>query len=372
MPFLVSDLFVLILLFGGYVYLARRRIRMHAFIEHLGTIAERNLPLSTGLRLIGKDVGGFFRTRIQRLGRLVEEGCTLTEAFDRCRHSFPPIVRNMVALGEQSGNLGAFLGTLRESYRRLSEVQHQYTYLLVYPILLTFTQTVIVFFVCGFIVPNFQKMFQDMGMGEDAERLSTVSGWILVSAQFLFLGTTLVAVATFVGHAPFRFLYAFSSKVKRAMDHAILWIPGVRSLILEDCQRQFALCLGLFLKAGARLTDSVKAASQLNLNEMFRENLSELWRHLEDGGSMAEFCDRSPLFGRDFQWFVRTGEKSGRLEPYLLQAASLYEHRAHYWTHLGKRMVFPAFVLVNGAFIMVFCWFTYSPLVNLIHKSALW
>ena len=111
----------------------------------------------------------------------------------------------MVRSGEASGNLAGVLAELASYLERSKAVRGSVVSALIYPAILAVVAALSIFIMLGFVVPEFEALFEDMG---DALPLLTriivglgdivaVWGWVLLVAQFgwRLVDTTVVRYA---------------------------------------------------------------------------------------------------------------------------------------------------------------------------------
>jgi len=89
------------------------------FCQTMANLLQNGLPLLTALKLMSRATGNvFFQGLIMRLTDLVGEGASLTRAMKAAGH-FPPNLRDLVKVGEQTGNLGATMEKVGQRYEKL-------------------------------------------------------------------------------------------------------------------------------------------------------------------------------------------------------------------------------------------------------------
>lgn len=101
------------------VFGAAWRSRFHVlFLETLQTLVGNGLPLNRALRLANAAVDNrHLRNRVESLSRAVDEGVPLSRALERSGE-FPPLLVDMVAVGEQTGDLSGALNRAATRFRR--------------------------------------------------------------------------------------------------------------------------------------------------------------------------------------------------------------------------------------------------------------
>lgn len=353
----VANVVFLGLLQLTYLIVTRRRLKISLLVEHLATLAKHGLPVHAGLRVIGRDLGGYLGFRVTRVAQGLEEGKSLGEAFDKAPGTFPPLLKNMLALGERSGNLSGFLEEMRRSYRRIADLPFQSMYVFLYPLLLTICVNLVISALMVGIVPKMQIVLQQLALDPSLHdvwwpRLMVANQTILLlcvaSVSFLVLGGTSIHYGTPV----FRWM-------KTLADRLLLALPVVGTMVRDGAVQQFALCTGLFLRSGAALPEAARAAAEAERNGVLRRRLLRLAQSVSEGVRLSAAIRSEQGFGEDLLWFVETGESSGFLADHLVLAAVHYETKVRILGRLAARAVVPIFVILNGlvvfgTFFMIF------------------
>ena len=362
---LIFDAIFLVVLGISYHTVTRRRARIYVLVDHLEAMARRGLPLPVGLRTLGRDLGGYFGTRLAHVARRVEEGETLGEAFASCPHTLPPILQRMVDLGARSGNATAFLGELRRSYRRIEELPYRSAAIILYPAVLTITISIIVLFVFTFIVPKYLLVYESLNL---AIPLIGLLIWLRGASQFLLAAAVLLPLLIFLGHTPNHFGISPLRFMKGAADRVVLLLPILRGLGRSNSIYTFSVSTGLLLRAGATLPEAARMSGETEPNSALRPRYERLAAHLEEGGGLTEFCRRDRWFPADFLWFAEGGEASGRMSESLLAAAEHFDTKFQYAAQVATRTVIPIFVVLNGLLVLAVWCGTVLPILYILKR----
>jgi general secretion pathway protein F len=350
----------------SYLIVSRRRLKLYLLVEHLATLARNGMPIHSGLRAIARDLGGYLGTRVQRVAQGLEEGRTLGEALDRAPRSFPPLLRNMLTLGEKSGNLAGFLEEMRRSYRRLSELPFQGLYLFLYPLLLSIGINGALAGLYATIVPKFETIFLQM----ELDATPYTNWWprlILGNECVLLLCVATVVIMVLGGVSPY-FGTTLFRRTKRGVDLVLLAIPVFGDLLRDAGLQQFATCSGLYLRSGASLPEALKSAAEMERNAVLRTRLDAIARAVGDGTRFSSALRADRRIGEDFLWFVETGEAAGLLHEHLLLAASHYQTKVRLASRLASRAVLPTFVVLNGLVVLGAFYLIFHPIQDIVQS----
>ncbi|HEY0256773.1 MAG TPA: type II secretion system F family protein [Candidatus Methylacidiphilales bacterium] len=89
------------------------------FCQTLANLLQNGLPLLTALKLISRATGNvFYRALVIRITDLVGEGASLTRAMKSVGH-FPPNLRDLMKVGEQTGDLGSTMEKVGQRYEKV-------------------------------------------------------------------------------------------------------------------------------------------------------------------------------------------------------------------------------------------------------------
>ena len=88
------------------------------FLETLANLLGNGLTMVHAMRLTHEALdNAWLQREFQQVIRMVDEGVSLSRALDRCGH-FPPLLIDMVSVGEQTGNISAALTKAAERFDR--------------------------------------------------------------------------------------------------------------------------------------------------------------------------------------------------------------------------------------------------------------
>lgn len=99
-------------LIGGLI----QRYEMAKFARTLGTLFDNGVPVLTALTITADTVGNSaISAELETVHGRVSEGDSISDSLRHCEH-FPPLVVNMLAVGEETGNLGSVTRRIADAY----------------------------------------------------------------------------------------------------------------------------------------------------------------------------------------------------------------------------------------------------------------
>jgi type II secretory pathway component PulF len=350
----------------SYLLVTRRRLKIYLLVEHLATLARNGMPIHTGLRVVGRDLGGYLGTRVVRVAQWLEEGRSLGAAFEAAPRTFPTLLRSMLTLGEKSGNLAGFLEEMRRSYRRIADLPYQSLYLFLYPLLLSVGINLALAGLYAGIVPKFETIFRQM----EADPKPILMWWprLILANEVVLVLCVFMVVFLVLGGSSIHFGTSIFRRLKGLVDRLVLALPVLGGLVRDGAIQQFAMSAGLFLRSGAALPEALQAAAEVERNGVLRRRLEKLARAVGEGSRFSAALRSEGVYGDDVLWFVETGEASGLLSDHLLLAAVHYETKVRVAARIAARAVVPLFVLLNGAIVFGTFLLIFLPMQEIIQS----
>jgi general secretion pathway protein F len=133
-----------------------QKIALARFSRTLGTLLQSGVPLLTALEIVENIVDNrLIADEIRKAARDVEEGQSLSAPLARSS-LFPPIVTEMIAVGEQSGTMERMLARVGDAYEREVETGILLLTSLMEPVMILVMGLVVGFIVISILLPIFE------------------------------------------------------------------------------------------------------------------------------------------------------------------------------------------------------------------------
>lgn len=139
-------------IFGGI----NQRIALSRFARTLGTLLESGVPLLTGMEIVKNIVNNVWIARdIESASEEIEAGRSLAVPLARSAW-FTPIMVQMIAVGEQSGELESMLQKIADAYEKDVESQIMAMTSMLEPIMILVMAVFVGFIVVAILLPIFE------------------------------------------------------------------------------------------------------------------------------------------------------------------------------------------------------------------------
>ena len=319
-----------------------------AILSELAVMLRAGLPLDRALRVLrGMDHRPAVAQLIEQILESVKGGAALSKALADHPRLFGPFVVQMVRAGEASGQMSEVLTRLVEHLERLAALRASLISALTYPAILLTVAVLSVMAMLGFVVPQFEALFLDMG-----DALPWPTQIVLALSQGFQTWGLWWIVGGFLALAGL--LRALQNPAVRARLQAwALRLPVVGGLLLRADLGRFARTLGTLLTQGVSLLPALEIARQTVGAEPVRAALEPVAAAMKGGGRMAEALQNTGLVAPLAINLVRVGEETGRLDAMLLEIARLADRDVENGIKRGLSLVEPLLIIVLGLLIAV-------------------
>lgn len=126
------------------------------FARTLGTLIKSGVPIMEALETVGKTSGNLVVERaINNARESIREGKTLTQPL-RDSNVFPPMVTQMINVGEETGALDSMLSKIADFYEDEVDVAVEGLTSIIEPLLIVFLGITLGFIVVAMFMPMFE------------------------------------------------------------------------------------------------------------------------------------------------------------------------------------------------------------------------
>lgn len=256
--------------------------------------------------------------RLQQLSTDVAAGHALADSVDRTGDFFPPLFREMVHLGEETGKTAEVLRQLAEHYDHQIKLRRIFLAALTWPAIQLFAAIMIVGLVIWLLgmLPTRagQKPVDILGLGLIGNRG--------VAIYFSIVGL----IAALVGALVFA--------VRRGvfwtapLQRAVLLVPAIGPSLRTLALSRLAWSLHLTLDSGMDLARALTLSLNSTRNQHFIRDCPQIVAAVSSGHEVTEALARTRSYPVDFLDAVDTGERSGRLPETLGVLSRQYQEKA--------------------------------------------
>ena len=316
---------------------------IHNFTSELAVMLRAGLPLDRALRvLISMADKPSFEALLDEVFRAVKAGKGFSQALTPHQALFGDFYINMVRSGEAGGQLAEVLARLAEHLERIKALRESVISALIYPAILVVVAAISVFLMLGFVVPQFESLFEDMG-----EALPLPTRMVVAAGNLVGEWGWLIALGT-VGLV-WGVRRALATPGGRAWrDARLLGLPVFGEIVRKYEITRFARSMGTLLGNGVPIVNAIHIATATMSNQNLRDAMAGVAPSIKQGGRLADGLNAAGLFTPLGLNMVRLGEETGRLDEMLLELARVHDGEVQSGIKRALTLVEPALILVLG------------------------
>lgn len=290
------------------------------FARQFATMIEAGLSITKALSILAAQTESkALQQVINQLSIDVESGNSLSEAVSRHPKVFPTIFLSMVRAGEAGGVLDLVLSRLADHFESELSLIGKVKAAITYPVAMAVLVVGIAIAMLIFIVPVFEKMFNDSGA-----TLPGITRAMLVLSRGLMSWT---GPAFFVVLVILFWLFMKWKKTigKPVWDAFILRVPVIGPIVKKMVLARFTRTFATLVAAGVPMLTSLEIVADTAGNETIRKVVLESRTAVKEGNSLAQPYADSKVFPAMLSQMITVGEETGALDTMLEKVADFYD-----------------------------------------------
>ncbi len=296
-----------------------KRVEVLLFVSELADLLEAGMTLGQALQALanqGEDGSGQ-KFVCQDLCDRIVRGESFSDACAHHPKTFPPLFSSMLRAGEASGALVEVLRRLGDHYERDDNMRGKIKGALTYPVIVLVFGVLAVVGALTWIVPKFQKVFDQLGSSLPLPTQILVSMSDALTHYGWLMAIGVVALVVW-----FR-KWIKTDSGRRAFDGWKLKAPLIKGIVAAGAYSSLAYTLKTLLSNGVNVLQALKICEETCGNAVIGDALHTARLRVTDGTSISGPLASSGVFPRMMTDMLAVGEQAGDM------ASSL--------EHIGKR-----------------------------------
>ncbi|MDQ3934714.1 MAG: type II secretion system F family protein [Actinomycetota bacterium] len=299
-----------------------------------------------------------FREAITNVRMDVEAGIALGDALKRHPDIFNELYIAMVQAGEIGGILEQTLDRVADQLEKDDSLRRQVKAAMMYPMLIGGFALLVLVALVVFLVPVFEKVFQDFGGELPAITKFTVGMSNVLTGQWY-----LVIAAAFGGVTGFK-KWKKSVKGKEQWDRFKLRVPWkIGDLVQKVCLARFSRTYSALIGAGVPMLQAIEITGKTSGNKVIEKAMFQVGESVRAGGSIATPMRAEPgAFPIMVTQMIGVGEETGALEQMLSKIADFYEDEVAAGLKALTSILEPLMIVLVGGIVGFIVVSMYMPM----------
>lgn len=330
------------------------------FCKQFSAVLNAGVSIISALEMMSEQLENkTLKRALQEAQAYVQKGGTLADAFKLNPKVFPPIMINMTAAGEMSGNLEICFDRLTTHFETANALHSKVKGAVTYPIVILIVVVAVVAVLLVGVIPQFSQMFDDLG-----SELPAATQMLVNLSNFLqhkwYILVIIVAAIVFG-------LKAFGKTEPGSLMYAKIGIkfPLFGNLTIKSAAATFSRTMATLMASGISLIDAVEQVAKMINNRIIREALLDAKTQIAKGVPLSKPLRDCGIFPPMLPQMTKIGEETGNIEDMMDKVADYYEMEVNDATDALTAAMEPLIIVIMGVVVGGIVMAIYSPMLSM-------
>ena len=345
---------------GGLIKKKVKSKDLAVFCKQFSAVIRAGVTIISALELMGDQIENKTLQRaVMDAKTYVEKGGTLADALRVNSEVFPPIMINMVAAGELSGNLEICLDRLTEHFEKDNALSAKIKGAMTYPIVVFIVMIIVVIVVMVMVIPNFSSMFAEMGTQLPlATRIMVAASNFIIHKWWLLI---IIVAAIVVGCKAFK----RSSVGEQLFANMAIKMPIFGNLTIKSACSRFARTMSTLMASGISMIDAVEQVAKMMDNKIIRDGLLDAKTQVAKGIPLSKPLKDMEMLPPMLSAMTKIGEETGDIEETLSKVADYYDEEVEEATNKLTAAMEPLIMVVLACIVGMIVAAVYGPIMSM-------
>ncbi|MDR0330671.1 MAG: type II secretion system F family protein [Chitinispirillales bacterium] len=331
------------------------------FTRQFAAMVNAGLPLVQCLDVLGAQTESVeLGTAVKQVSSDIQGGNNLAESMAKHPKAFNALYCNMVAAGEQSGNLDGVLNRLAEYQEKADALRRKIKGAMTYPAIVAIVAAGATVAMLAFVIPTFAQMFIDMGGS-----LPTPTKVVMYLSDLLLAWWWLLIIVS-VG-STIAFLQYYKTPGGRVnIDKLKLKAPVLGDLERKSSVSRFAQTLSTLLSSGVSIIEALSITAKTAGNKVLEIGIMRTVDKIQGGLSIAEPLQETGVFPPMVIHMISVGEKTGDLSGMLKKVSEFYAEEVDAAVEALTSVIEPIMIVLLAIIIGGMLIAMYLPMFDMV------
>ncbi|MBN3489911.1 type II secretion system F family protein [Acholeplasma equirhinis] len=331
------------------------------FIRQLSIMVSAGISVEDAVKTINNQTkSGALKNILIKVEEELYKGSLFSEALAKFPKVFPAYFRNMIYIGEVSGQLPKVLIKAADFYERDAKLKRKASTAIVYPAFLFVAIIAVFIFLITFIVPSFETTLTQM----NAE-LPAITRFVLDLSHFLtrnwvyLLGGFIILIALI-------FIWFKTKSGKYVKDWLKLNIPVIKKVNFYLITTRFSKGLSVLVSSGLNVMDSIGIIGKLMDNVVFEAKFQYVIDEIKRGKKIHRSIEHISFFPPMLIEMINVGESTGNLDEVLDITSLYYDEVLETTISKATQLLEPTMVVFAGGLVGFVILSIFLPMISMM------
>ncbi|PLX49029.1 MAG: type II secretion system F family protein [Desulfobulbaceae bacterium] len=331
------------------------------FCRQCATLLTAGVDMLRTLTILGKQLSNpVLRQVVMEIRSAIEQGESLSDAFAEHPKVFSVLYRNIVKVGEESGNLDSSFSYMADLLENEKEIRERIKAATRYPKIVIGALLAAVFFLMSYVVPKFVALFS---MAKVELPFATR---LLIGMSNFFASYNILIIALVVGLV---LLYRMGLQYRQVVhlrDTILIRLPVFGPLHVKIYMARFSRVFAVLTRSGVDIIKTLTLSSAALENLILRDQLAAISAEVADGVALDEAMSHQPLFPDMVTQMVSVGVESGRTDEMMEKVADYYDTETDYTIKNLATLIEPLLLLFMGIMVGFIALAIFTPMWSMM------
>lgn len=322
-----------------------RRIDLINFCFHMEQLTRSGVSILEGLvDLRDSAEQPNFRRVIGQVIEEIESGMKLSQALAEHPKIFDELFHNLIAAGEESGQLPEVFKSLTDMLKWQDELITTTKKLLLFPAFVGTAIVAVIGFLMIYLVPQLISFIESIG-----QELPMHTRMLIATSNFIVQFWYVFTVIPIIFVTVLRWVTTVSPDARYYVDSLKLKTWQIGPVLKKIILSRFANFFALMYKAGIPILHCIEITERIVNNEAIRQALMRARAEISEGKGVSISIQNTGLFPPLVVRMIRVGETTGQLDQALLNVSYFYERDIKDSIEKVQAMIQPTMTVFLGA-----------------------
>ncbi|MDR3492184.1 MAG: type II secretion system F family protein [Gammaproteobacteria bacterium] len=330
------------------------------FARQMYTLTKTGVPIARAIKhLADGSSNKSFANALYDMADNLEAGEDMASTMRAHSRVFPPLVINMVSVGQSSGRLAEAFLHISQYLELDSATLKDLKTALRYPMLVAVSMVVAITLINIFVIPTFSDMFahSNMVLPLPTKILIEISNFFVHHWVILLFGSIALGASTY--------FYFKTVNGKLRLDRFLLKVPVLGKIIRGTILMRFAQTFAMTIESGIPLIEGIDLVAESINNEYAKSRIALMHEAVERGNSLTQAATLTNMFNPLELQMLAVSEETGEIAIMLEQIASFYKREVDYDLKRLSSLIEPLLILILSGMVLVLALAVYLPIWNM-------
>jgi len=330
------------------------------FSRQFSVMVSANVSLVQALRILVEQTENVtLKMIVSEVADEVDSGSRLSDALGKRPKVFSNFYVNVIRSGETSGKLDEVLNYLADEMEKDYDMMSKIKGAMIYPIFVFFGLGAVGVVMMVFVVPKLTAILTETGAA------LPIATRILIGISKALSSYWWIILIVIGGLAAGIRFYLNKPGGRRQFDLLKLKLPVFGKLFQRIYLVRFTRSMNTLIIGGVTITKSLKIASEVVGNEIYKELIQKTGEAVEDGGPISSVFIESKEIPKMVSQMMSIGEKTGKLDIILGRVTDFYSREINNIVANLMTLMEPLIMVVMGVAVGLMVAAIILPMYNM-------